>query len=444
MTIFSGSLTERDHKNHIPIHFEVPSGTTRIIGKFSAEPRRATGALFDNLIFLSIFGPHGARGARHNNDEMDFVIDAAAATPGYVAGEIEPGQWTVFMDTFRLLGPDPVSYVLDIRFENQQISQPVPMQIAARSSRGAGWYCGDLHAHTWHSDASWDIPYLFAWAKKRKLDFMTLTDHNTVSGHAEVLALADDALLTIGGVELTTHSGHALSLGGRDWQEWRVGTTSQMTMPLIAEQVVGRGNVYIIAHPMAPGDPACTGCRWEYQDMMPGPARVVEIWNGGPWSDYNEEGLALYRRWLSEGHRLVATSGSDIHGPEGSDGLFGFNHVYASDLTEEAVLAAVAAGRNYLSSGPKLILNAVTSTGKLVSMGETVDPAAQPHVDWSSKDVPLTLAFYDATGLIEHCALAANSIGQHVLSASPETFVMAELRDASGLLHAVTNPIFVA
>ncbi len=76
--------------------------------------------------------------------------------------------------------------------------------------------------------------------------------------------------------------------------------------------------------------------------MMPGNAHLVEIWNGGPWSDYNEERLALFQHWLALGHRLRATAGSDIHGPHGGQGPIGFNHVEADALTEAAILRAVS------------------------------------------------------------------------------------------------------
>ena len=64
--------------------------------------------------------------------------------------------------------------------------------------------------------------------------------------------------------------------------------------------------------------------------MLPGPARMVEIWNGGVWSDYNEDGLVLVYSWLKEGYRLALTAGTDNHGDDDVTSLFGFNHVYAT------------------------------------------------------------------------------------------------------------------
>ena len=112
-------------------------------------------------------------------------------------------------------------------------------------------------------------------------------------------------------------------------------------MPDIAAAVAAAGGLFVIAHPMSVGDPVCTGCDWRYDDMMPGNARCVEIWNGGPWSEDNERGLSLWYSWLNQGYRMVATAGSDIHGPSDVDTFVGLNNVYAAELSERAILDAV-------------------------------------------------------------------------------------------------------
>lgn len=441
MIRLAGQLTEADHKGHVPLSFDVPPGVTRLSARFVAAPKRASGAMFDNLISLSLWGPAGPRGARHNNPAEDFEIEATRASPGFLPGPIEPGRWTVGLDIFRLLGPDPVDFRLDVVFTTTPIPPAAPFVAHPTRPRGPGWYRGDLHAHTLHSDGSWDVPDLVSWAQTRELDFLTLTDHNTVSAHAQVWSLATDDLLTLGGMEMTTHFGHAVTLGA-GWHEWRSGKVTGRTMPDLAEATMGAGALYVIAHPRSPGDPACTGCRWEFVDMMPGSARLVEIWNGGPWSDYNEDGLALYRTWLTAGHRLRATAGSDIHGEEGGRGPIGFNHVEATALSEPAIFLAVAAGRNYLSSGPRLILTAEGPEGTSFAMGEVAPAGAVFHAHWQSQSRRLVLHLVDASGRRLSQPAPAETHGMAEL-AGAEGFVMAELRDEHDVLHAVTNPIFV-
>ena len=436
---FSGTLTQADHKGHVPVAFDVPPGTARIELRFSATPQRSAGQLFDNMISLSLFAPDGGRGQRHNNPVWDFWVEAAHAAPGYLPGPVSAGTWTVVMDVFRLMGTDPVHWTLDVTCRDVAPPRPAPDHPGQTAPRGPGWYRGDLHAHTSHSDGEWDIPDLVGWARSHALDFMTVSDHNTTSSHAAAMALADDALLVMGGTELTTHYGHALSLGRRAWQEWRTGPISGKTMPMIADDVIASGALFIIAHPMSPGDPDCTGCRWDYADMRPGPAGLVEIWNGGVWSDYNEQGLALYRSWLAAGHRLVATAGTDIHGPFDSGSAIGFNNVQADDLTEAAILAAIKAGRNFLSSGPRLVLTGASDE----PMGGTVAAGSAVSAAWQAQDTHLILSFHGTSGLLATQDVTAYSSGHMVLPAAPTGFVMAELRDANGHVHAITNPIFV-
>jgi hypothetical protein len=434
--ILEGTLGEADHKTHVPLSFTVPAGTTRLVGRFTTSPQRSAGALFDNMVCLTVEGPGGVRGARHNNPGRDFSIDADRATPGYVAGPIEPGAWTVWLDCFRLIGPDRVAYRLELDFETAPLDAPSAAPAPVRPNRGAGWYKGDLHAHTLHSDGKWDLADLAAFARDRDLDFVTLTDHNTVSGLAAFERLGDDGLLTMGGVELTTHYGHALALGTRRWTEWRAKSKPGVVMPAIASAVYAAGNLFVIAHPRAPGDPSCTGCRWEYTDMMPGNARIVEIWNG-PWSDYNEEGLALFHDWLDDGYRLAATAGTDIHGPYERADPQGFNHVEASALTEAAVLEAVQHGRNYLSSGPLLVVSGEDAAGRPVAMGGQL-AAGTLKVAWAGAENLDLVVVADGE---RRRRGAVPDQGEAAL-ALPERWLMVELRGPDGRLHAVTNPVF--
>lgn len=441
---FTGTLTAADHKRHVAIPFDVPEGTTTLTGRFSTTPKRAAGAFFDHMVCLTVFAPDGARGARHNNPDRDFVLTEVTATPGYLPGPILPGRWQVVMDCFRVLGAEPVTWTLEIACSDETVAVPPPRPPRVLPDKGPGWYRGDLHAHTFHSDGQWTPADLIAFARANKLDFMSLTDHNTVSALPEFLALADADLLTIGGAELTTHYGHFVAHGIRAWQEWRATSLPGVTMPAIQAEIEAKGGFGIIAHPRAPGDPDCTGCRWEYADMMPGPAKLVEVWNG-PWSDYNEDGLALFRRWLDAGHRLRATAGTDTHRPDSLEKINGFNTVRAEALTEAAVYAALKAGRNVLSSGPMLTLELIGAGGGRAGLGETL--AGRPvraALDWTAAE-PLDLVLVSAGGrrAVIGRAEGEGRMALDLDAALPASgWAMAELRGGDGRLHALTNPIW--
>ena len=74
-------------------------------------------------------------------------------------------------------------------------SAPPTPRFDRLADRRAGWYLGDLHAHSVHSDGAWEVTDLVAAARTRGLDFATLTDHNTASGLAEMERCAGAGVL---------------------------------------------------------------------------------------------------------------------------------------------------------------------------------------------------------------------------------------------------------
>lgn len=441
---FEDVLTSRDTHRHIPHRFHVPEGTTRVHVEFHYEPRFSAGQENHNQMSLSLADPAGPRGVYYLFRDYGITIDGVQPTPGFNAGPVRPGEWLIEIDTYRLLPPDDIRYVIEVELSSDSDDrQPVVYEKPVRSARGPGWYRGDLHSHSLHSDASWDVPDLVAFARKRGLDFVTLTDHNTVSGLPQHDSLATDDLLTMGGMELTTYYGHAVVLDTRSWFEWRLDTPDRFTMPQLAQKVLDAGAFFITAHPMAPGDPECSGCRWEYEDMRPGNTQAVEVWNGD-WRPHNEWGLQLYYSWLNAGHRLVATAGSDLHGDPGEPWpRWGVNTIYAEDLTEAALLAALRKGHSYISSGPELLLTGRAADGATAMCGDALpDGAATIEARWSGTNASDTVRFI-VDGVVSE-QVDAGDAGARAwqLGAGEAGWCTVEVRDASGGLHAVSNPIY--
>jgi len=440
-----GLLTVRDAKRHIPHTFNLPAGASRLEIRFICEPAHSHG--LDNMLTLSLFDPRGFRGARHRGGARhELLIDANAATPGYVAGTLPAGEWTVQIDTHRIMPGAALRYSLEINIGFEPINNAAP--IVSRGSPGAavrtepGWYCGDLHSHTNHSDAGdRSVTQLIEAARTVGLDFLFVTDHNTIASLAEVDAAAGPTLLTAGGMELTTFWGHALVLGTRQWVDWRF-RPGEGAINRLAQNTYANDQLFIMAHPCSGGDPYCTGCAWRFGEMMPGAARSVEVWNGRWDGDSNnEQALALYYDWLNQGHRLVATAGSDTHNTTDYAATTGFNVVYAEELSEAALLRAIRAGHLYLSSGPCLILEAHEQNGAYCMMGDTVTQAAGVTVRW--QDAPggaVVRVLANGQLLHQHVADSRGSITWSVTPADA-AWLIAEMRGIDGVLLAVTNPL---
>jgi len=357
--------------------------------------------------------------------------------------------WSVVIDTHMILPGGDVTYNLAVEASSDPITEPAPHYTKGITPpRGPGWYRGDLHSHTIHSDGKWDVPELVAAARAEGLDFVTLTDHNTVAPLPQMDSLSAPDLLTMGGIELTTYAGHALALGVRQWIDWRVNPPdgSQRSMRDIAEAVEAAGGLFVIAHPMSPGDPICTGCDWQYPDMMPGTAKLVEIWNGG-WADFNEDGLALWYQWLNQGHRLRVTSGSDTHHPPLRREPAGSNVVYAESLTESAILEAIQRGHSYLSTGkPRLTLTAkVQHSTETVSgmMGDVLSGShAEVTVEWNAPEAGDRLRFIVDGAVCDEFSPEAEGTKTWTLPITKAQWCVLEWRDRNGQMRAITNPIF--
>jgi hypothetical protein len=454
---FTGALSARDAKRHLAHPFDVPPGASELqVELWHAEG--LDGGLA-NMLTLTLFDPAGFRGAGHRMGLAQdggrvhrVMLRADSATPGYRPGPLPPGRWTAVIDAHRVTAAGPCAYRLSVTaWDGAEVPPPAesasaapPLSSRCPRRRAAGWFRGDLHAHSWHSDGHWTERELADWARGQGLDFVSLTDHNTVSGLA-ALSAADS--LVLGGMELTTFHGHAVALGAREWVDWRTGSdVAPRAIADVAAQVEAMGGLFVIAHPMAVGDPACTGCDWTHADMMPGAARAVEVWNGGLWEGVdsnNEQSLALYYRWLNQGHRLVATAGTDAHGSFAPGARPGFNRVYARSLSEPDVLDAIRQGHVCLSSGPRVALTARGGSGQAAMMGDAIPPGpVRIQAAWRGC-APGCRAVLVLNGEPIH-TWPADGDGRGALSRVLERgqWTALELRGRDGELAALANPIF--
>jgi len=464
---FEGSLTTRDGKRHIPQRFTMPANAGQIDICFRFAPEGAHG--MKHLITLTVFDPNGFRGAGHRSGAEHRVrISEAEATPGYLPGPLPAGEWIVQLDTHRIMPGEPVHYWLNVEIQtrvaapdadtstsrglqrpetDQGLRSPELVRGASgATARGPGWYCGDLHAHTHHSDAKGrSVADLLELARDANLDFIFLTDHNTHSGLAEWDAAARSDLLTAAGIELTTFWGHALCLGTRDWVDWRM-RPGDGGIARVAAATYAAGQVFIIAHPQSNGDPGCTGCAWRFGELMPGNARLVEVWNG-PWAgdSNNEASLALWYDWLNQGHRLAATAGSDTHSQRSYASRPGFNVIYADALTEAGLLKALLAGHLYLSAGPQVSFQARGENGATWISGDTATGPAVFTLTWADCPAGAHVRVIANGKLLEQWPTAGGEPSRSWrMTPDDADWVLAEIRGGDGQMLAVTNPIFLA
>src|SRR5260221_3588253 len=198
-----GKLTAQDSHRHISHAFTVPEGATRLDIDFQYAPKRVE--KYGNLLTLSLFDPQRERGTGHRGKpDQHVTVSTAEATPGYIPGPLLPGAWDIMINSNLVNPGPPVTYRFDISFGFDPQPEPVKWSHGKTNPRGKRWYRGDLHGHTIHSDGSWDVDGLVGFARQHRLDFVTLTDHNTMSALPQMESFSSDDLLTMGGFELTT------------------------------------------------------------------------------------------------------------------------------------------------------------------------------------------------------------------------------------------------
>jgi hypothetical protein len=436
--------------------FEVPAGVRRIRVTTSHD-RFAVGGLVRNVLDLGVFGPAGhdlgnAAGFRgwSGGAREGFVISGSHATPGYLAGRIEPGLWAVALGPV-VLSPWGMGWQARVTLEpgrpgpEERVIGPLIAYPAAPVIR-AGWYRGDLHLHTVHSDGQRQPSELVAAARAGGLDFIVSTDHNTNSANRVWPACRTGALLVIPGEEVTTRHGHWLAVGlpPHAWVDWRYAPRDGV-FPRFAADVREAGGLVVAAHPAAP----LPGSLWEFGfDHVD----ALEVWNGR-WNLDDEVSLRIWQRLLREGRRVAAVGGSDSHT---ESQLVGSPQtvVHAPELSIPALVDGLRCGRSYIARSPSVAVELTASCpGRVAGPGQTlrVPPETPVTLTAMITGAPdTTAALITAAGCARRATVAgsARTMVRWQLDAASARFARLEIRDAQrhplGAMVALTNPVWLA
>ena len=356
----SGHLTPEDKAadDYLLLPFDVPPGLQRLTVsyEYGAAVSAALPAGSGNVLDIGCFDPRGCQLLRGDgfrgwsgSERRTFTISPAEATPGYLPGPIYPGTWHILLGLYRIL-PAGCDYRLTIVGQcGETPPSPPPAPLASPLlRRETRWYRGDLQSHTHHSDGTGSLHDLAAAARARGLDFVAVTEHNTVSHLPHLAQVGGDDLLLIPGEEITTYYGHANAWGIQGWQEFRC--RDDATMARIMEAVHAAGALVSVNHPKDDGSP------WEYSPHLP--FDCVEAWQG-MWASNNHQSLAFWDRLLRQGRRVVAVGGSDKHvkpfqgEPAPYDLGTPTTWVYADELSTAGILRGIRAGHAFISAGPQ-------------------------------------------------------------------------------------------
>ncbi|MFS8478794.1 MAG: CehA/McbA family metallohydrolase [Micromonosporaceae bacterium] len=296
------------------------------------------------VLDLGVFDPDGRFRGYSGGARNSFALSANWATPGYLPGELPPGEWQVFLRLHRVASAG-VPYevranVGPVAPDAAPDAPPVPGRPERRdlpTVDGLAWFAGDLHAHTVHSDGSLTIEELATRAVTTGLDFLAITDHNTVSHHAHLDAVGRRYGLTlIPGQEVTSDRGHANAFGAIGWVDFRRPAADWVST------VAERGGLLSVNHPLA--------ADYAWRQPLPVKPPLAEVWHSGWWDRTWGAPLAWLLAWAPG---TVPVGGSDFHHPAESVRVgHPTTWVAAASPGVDDVLAALAAGRTAVSESP--------------------------------------------------------------------------------------------
>lgn len=455
--VLEGHVTPAQEGSFLTLPFEMPEGAGRLDVRYEysdaigSDPHLTDGNTVDIGLFDGrgiAFMEAGFRGWS-GSARSEFFVAPAAATPGYLPGPLTPGTWHIFLGLYKV-APHGCDYRVILRFSPAVDAgdPPLPAMLPLRrdapgfAPRPDGWYRGELHCHTYHSDGDSSPGEVIAAARALGLDFLAITDHNTLSHLIELAAVDTPELILIPGFEVTTYRGHWNVWGDRGWIDFRT-----LTPELLAEAIQAaraRGYLTSCNHPRPYGPP------WEFAGVTGW--HCLEVWNG-PWRLFNAVSLAYYERRLNAGERLVAVGGSDAHRlRSGADEVARVGTpttwIYCpGPPSAAALLDALRAGHAFVSEGadgPRLTMHAGPAM-----MGDVV---ARPP----DNRLPLTvhaaggagsiLELHGAPGLLACYPIAGeDAVIEATLDVSGMAYVRAQLvsGEDSDLLCALTNPIYL-
>lgn len=214
----------------------------------------------------------------------------------------------------------------------------------------------ELHNHTLESDASQSCEELIEAMEKEHVDVFAITDHNTVSGHCKIRRLLKEnprRVRAIYGMEYTTYYGHILCQNLNTYVPWD--SINRHKPELLFEACKSSGALVGIAHPFAFGDPFARGCRFEMKITDFTSVDYIEIINNAQsMSEVNSYGIAWWESLILSGKPLAATAGMDMHCATDFSMTFATYIESIDGDPAEELIAAVHAGKTWVSNGMAL------------------------------------------------------------------------------------------
>lgn len=463
--VLEGVVLGSQNQSYVKVPFDVPAGTERVTITFAYTEREQ-----HTTLDLGMLDPAGLRCWSGGNKSM-LTVGLSDATPSCLPGPVPSGTWNVLIGVPNIRANVESHYTIHVYLSKAGAVAQQPALLREPLRAGPGWFRGDLHMHTAHSDGQCPsqtgkmvpCPVFFTVdaAARRGLDFIAITDHNATSHYDAMRELQPyfDKLLLIPGREITTFQGHINFLGTTDFLDFRLGSKQVPDMNTLLRNADALGGLTSINHPSAPSGEICLGCGWTPATKVDMHLlTAVEAVNGGNELSGRSD-ISFWDQELNSGCRLTGIGGSDNHRPMTPfDRISSIGSpttvVYASELSTPAILAGIRAGHVFLDlagTHDRLLEFTASEGGTQAQAGDAIDAK-------SGRDVEFRLHVANAAGgkirWIEDGQETSSTGGAEIpshegvfslrwTSDGRRHWFRAEVTGADGKLWLLGNPIYL-
>lgn len=159
----------------------------------------------------------------------------------------------------------------------------------------------DLHIHSQYSeDGSGTILEISKILKKKGLDGMAITDHNTIDGGISALKVASKDFVVIPGLEISTKDGHIIALNVKE------NIPRNLTIEETIENIIDIGGLPIVPHLYR----TLSGIKEKKLKKIINKVPAIEVFNSCSVMKTN-----LITMKIAKKYKLGGTGGSDSHIP---------------------------------------------------------------------------------------------------------------------------------
>jgi len=183
----------------------------------------------------------------------------------------------------------------------------------------------DLHLHSqYSSDGTGSPKEIIKILKKRGLNGMAVTDHNSVKGSLKAIEVTPKDFIVIPGQEISTSEGHIVALGIKE------NIKRELSVEETVERIINLGGIPIVVHLFR----NMSGIKKNNFKKIHKKLSAIEVFNSCSVPKSNLKSAKVAKEF-----NLGGTGGSDSHVPEYVG--YGYTIVDTTDLSVDSVLSCI-------------------------------------------------------------------------------------------------------